>query len=59
MLAGVVGLLVSLFLIALTLLIGSCIAGSVVVALRAVSQGSAKVNTRVLRINRTQRSYPL
>ena len=46
MLEGIVELLVSLFLIALTLLIGSCIVGSIVAALRAVNCGSA-VNARV------------
>jgi hypothetical protein len=45
MLESTVELLVSLFLIALTLLIGSCIVGSIIAALRAVSHGSARVNT--------------
>jgi hypothetical protein len=45
MLESIVELLVSLCLIALILLIGSCIVGSIVAALRAVSHGSAKVNT--------------
>jgi hypothetical protein len=39
MLESMVELLVGLLLIALTLLIGSCIAGSVVAALRAVNRG--------------------
>jgi hypothetical protein len=41
MLEGTVELLGGLFLSALTLLIGSCIVGSIVAALRAVSRGSA------------------
>jgi hypothetical protein len=40
MLESVVELLGGLFLSALTLLIGSCIVGSIVAALRAVSDGS-------------------
>jgi len=40
MLGGVVELLANLLLSALTLLIGSCIVGSIVAALRAVSGGS-------------------
>jgi len=39
-------LLGDLLLSALTLLIGSCVVGSIVAALRAVSRGSATVNTR-------------
>ena len=39
-------LLGDLSLSALTLLIGSCVVGSIVAALRAVSRGSATVNTR-------------
>jgi hypothetical protein len=38
MLESVVGLLSALFLAALTLLIGFCIVGSIVAALRAVSR---------------------
>jgi len=45
MLESLVELLVDLFLIALTLLTGFCIVGSITAALRAVSHGSAKVNT--------------
>jgi hypothetical protein len=45
---SIVELLVALFLIALTLLIGSCIVGSIVAALRAVGHGSATVNIGVL-----------
>jgi len=45
MLESIVELLVSLFLSALTSLLGSCIVGSMVIALRAVNRGSA-VNTR-------------
>jgi hypothetical protein len=45
MLESLVELLVGLFLIALTLLIGSCIVGSITAALRAVNHGSARVNT--------------
>ena len=39
-------LLGDLLLSALTLLIGSCVVGSIVAALRAVSGGSATVSTR-------------
>jgi hypothetical protein len=39
-------LLGDLLLSALTLLIGSCVVGSIVAALRAVSRGSATVSTR-------------
>ena len=39
-------LLGDLLLSALALLIGSCVVGSIVAALRAVSRGSATVNTR-------------
>ncbi len=39
MLESIVELLVGLFLIALTLMIVSCIVGSIVAALRAVSRG--------------------
>ena len=46
MLEGVVELLGGLLLSALTLLIGSCIVGSIVAALRAVSRGRATVNMR-------------
>lgn len=41
-----VELLGNLLLSALTLLIGSCIVGSIVAALRAVSRGSATASTR-------------
>lgn len=41
MLESIVELLAGLFLIALTLLMGSCIVGSIVAALRAVSNGSS------------------
>jgi hypothetical protein len=40
MMEGIVGLLACLFLSALILLIGSCIVGSIVAALRAVNRGS-------------------
>ena len=46
MLASFVELLVDLFLSTLTLLVGLCIIGSIVAALRAVTRGSATVNTR-------------
>jgi hypothetical protein len=46
MLESTVELLGGLFLSALILLIGSCIVGSIVAALRAVSRGSAGVSTR-------------
>jgi hypothetical protein len=46
MLGSTVELLSGLFLSALTLLIGSCIVGSIIAALRAVSRGSAAVSTR-------------
>ena len=46
MLESVVELLGDLFLSALTLLIGSCIVGSIVAALRAVGHGSIMANTR-------------
>jgi hypothetical protein len=46
MLESTVELLGGLFLSALTLLIGSCIVGSIVAALRAVSRGSATVSAR-------------
>jgi hypothetical protein len=46
MLKNTVELLCGLFLSALALLIGSCIIGSVVAALRAVSRGSTVVSTR-------------
>ena len=46
MLEGTVELLGNLLLSALTLLIGSCIVGSIVAALRAVSRGSATASTR-------------
>jgi len=39
-------LLGDLLFSALTLLIGSCVVGSIVAALRAVSRGSATVSTR-------------
>jgi hypothetical protein len=39
-------LLGDLLLSALTVLIGSCVVGSIVAALRAVSRGSATVSTR-------------
>ena len=40
MLESIVGLLVGLFLSALTLLVGACILGSIFAALRAVSRES-------------------
>jgi hypothetical protein len=46
MLESTIELLGDLLLSALTLLIGSCIVGSIVAALRAVSRGSATVITR-------------
>jgi len=46
MLESAVELLVGLFLSALTLLIGFCIVGSIVAALRAVRHGSPTVSTR-------------
>jgi hypothetical protein len=46
MLESIVELLGGLLLSTLTLLVGFCIIGSIVVALRAVSGGSATVNTR-------------
>ena len=46
MLESVVELLGGLFLSALTLLIGSCIVGSIVAALRGVSRENGTVNTR-------------
>jgi hypothetical protein len=46
MLEGIVELLVCLFLSALTLLIGSCIVGSIVAALRSVNRGNP-VNTGI------------
>jgi hypothetical protein len=46
MVESVIGLLGALFLIALTLLVGSCIVGSIVAALGAVRLGSAAVNIR-------------
>jgi len=46
MLESVVELLDDLFLSALTLLIVSCIVGSIVAALRAVSRENATVNNR-------------
>jgi hypothetical protein len=46
MLQSTIELLGDLLLSALTLLIGSCIVGSIVAALRAVSRGSATVTTR-------------
>jgi hypothetical protein len=48
MLESIVELLVGLFLIGLTLLVGACIVGSIVAALRAVSHGSATMNISVL-----------
>jgi hypothetical protein len=48
MFEGIAELLVSLFLIALILVMGSCIVGSIVAALRAVSQRSVPTNTSVL-----------
>jgi hypothetical protein len=41
MLEGTVELLGNLLLVALTLLIGACIVGSIIAALRAVNRGSA------------------
>jgi len=46
MLESIVELLGGLLLSALPLLIGSCIVGSIVAALRAVSRGSITVNER-------------
>ena len=46
MLKSVVELLVDLFLSTLTLLVGLCITGSIVAALRAVTGESATVVTR-------------
>ena len=46
MLESTVDLLGGLCLSALTLLIGSCIVGSIVAALRAVSRGSGTVSAR-------------
>jgi hypothetical protein len=46
MLKSTVELLGGLFLSALTLVICSCIVGSIVAALRAVSRGSVTVSTR-------------
>jgi len=46
MLESSVELLGGLFLSALALLIGSCIVGSIVAALRALSRGTAGVNKR-------------
>jgi len=46
MLESTVELLGGLLLSALTLLIGSCIVGSIIVAVRAVSCGSATVSTK-------------
>jgi hypothetical protein len=46
MLESTVELLGGLFLSALTFVIGSCIVGSIVAALRAVSRGSIAVSTR-------------
>jgi hypothetical protein len=46
MLEGTVELLGGLSLSALTLVIGSCIGGSIVAALRAVSRGTAGVSAR-------------
>jgi hypothetical protein len=46
MLESTIELLGDLLLSALTLLIGSCIVGSIVAALRAVSSGSATVITK-------------
>ncbi len=48
MLESVIELLVALSLIALTLLVGSCIVGSIFAALRAVSHESATMNISVL-----------
>jgi hypothetical protein len=45
MLESIVELLFGLFLGALTLLVGSCIVGSIVAALRAVSHEITAVNT--------------
>jgi hypothetical protein len=46
MLESIVEVLGGLFLGALTLLIGSCIVGSIVAALRAVRRGGATVTMR-------------
>jgi hypothetical protein len=46
MLKNAVELLCSLFLSALAVLIGSCIVGSVVMAIRAVNRGSTIVGTK-------------
>ena len=49
MLESTVELLGGLLLSAVMLLIGSCIVGSIVAAIRAVSRGSATVSTRGVR----------
>jgi len=46
MLESTVELLGGLFLSALTFVIGSCMVGSIVAALRSVSRGSTAVTTR-------------
>ena len=46
MLESTIVLLGDLFLSTLTLLIGSCVVGSIVAALRAVSRGSTNASTR-------------
>ena len=46
MLEGIVELLGALSFSALTALIGTCIVGSIVAALRAVSRGSATMSTK-------------
>jgi hypothetical protein len=46
MLESAIGLLSALFLTALTLVIGFCIVGSIIAALRAVSRGSFTLSTR-------------
>jgi hypothetical protein len=46
MLESTIVLLGDLLLSALTLLIGSCVVGSIVAALRAVSRGSATASSR-------------
>jgi hypothetical protein len=46
MVENIVDLVGCIFLSALALLVGSCIVGSIVAALRAVSRGSVTVNAR-------------
>jgi hypothetical protein len=46
MLESIIGLLGALSFSALTALIGTCIVGSIVAALRAVSRGGATISTK-------------